>query len=511
MTDSRASQRGVVTGPLREIKYDYAGETLRLFHNSSAFVRGIMGPFGSGKSSACAMEILWRAGEQAPGPDGVRRSRWAIIRQTYPELALTTLKTFRDWTGGAGQWKQNPPITYHLQAADIDLEVIALALADEADVKKLLSLELTGCWLNEVREVPKAILDAVTGRVGRYPSQAQGGPSWAGVIMDTNPMADDHWYYRLAEIDTPPLFEFFRQPSGLSPEAENKSNLPAGYYQNISAGKDPEWVNVYVHGNYGHLIEGKPVYANFRDGTHVATATLSPLPDTPLLIGVDFGLTPAAVVAQRAADGRWLILSELVTEETGVIRFAQALAAHVAREYSGNRVAGVFTDPAGSQRSQVDERTAVDILAEHTGWKVRPAAPTNDWTMRLEVVLAGFGRLVDGRPGVLISPACASLRKACNGGYHFKTLRTSVNGLGYDDTPAKNFSSHVAEALQYLMLGGGDAALVMNRVKRRDPRQRRLTARGLDYDVLNLRDAQRGRPREKVDPIAWPAGIASQH
>jgi hypothetical protein len=103
--------------------------------------------------------------------------------------------------------------------------------------------------------------------------------------------------------------------------------------------------------------------------------------------------------------------------------------------------------------------------------------------MRLEVVLAAFSRLIDGRPGMLLSPECRTLRNACNGGYHFRKLRSGVTGLDYDERPAKTFPSHVAEALQYVLLGGGDASLVMNKVKRRarPPRER---ADGVDYDVF---------------------------
>jgi hypothetical protein len=36
--------------------------------HSDAFIRGLMGPFGSGKSSACVTEIATRAKQQAPGP-----------------------------------------------------------------------------------------------------------------------------------------------------------------------------------------------------------------------------------------------------------------------------------------------------------------------------------------------------------------------------------------------------------------------------------------------------------
>lgn len=487
------STRGRSAAP-HVVTYRAAGPTIDAFQVSDAFVRAIMGPFGSGKSSGCVMEIMRRAGQQAPAPDGKRHSRFAAIRQTYPELTLTTVKTFKDWTAGVGKWNHNPPITYTLKTPDLDLEVIFLALDNDADVKKLLSLELSGCWLNEARELPKSIFDAVTARVGRYPSKAMGGPTWSGVILDTNPPGDDHWFFRMFEVERPAGFELFKQPGGLSPNAENLDNLPGGrnYYTRLMAGKDPEWIKVYVNGAYGRLIEGKPVFHNFLDSTHVEPAPLQPVPNLPLLIGVDFGLTPAAVIGQRLADGRWHILSEVVTEETGVIRFSQQLTAHVAQRYPGFTVVGVYADPAGSQRSQVDERTAIETMAEHTGWKVRPAAPTNDWTMRLEVCLAAFGRLVDGKPGIRISPDCEAFRKACNGGYHYKQTH-SGNGLSYSEEPAKNDSSHVADAFQYLLLGGGEAAVVMNKV-RRAASASRLPAAGRDRGDYDLFDPTYGDP-----------------
>lgn len=77
-------------------------------------------------------------------------------------------------------------------------------------MKKLKSLDLTGAWINEASELPKAVLDMATGRVGRYPSKMQGGASWSGIIMDTNSPDDDHWYYALAETNRPDGYEFSR-------------------------------------------------------------------------------------------------------------------------------------------------------------------------------------------------------------------------------------------------------------------------------------------------------------
>ena len=43
------------------------------------YVRCVMGCVGSGKSVACCMDIMLRAIQQPPGPDGIRRSRIAIV------------------------------------------------------------------------------------------------------------------------------------------------------------------------------------------------------------------------------------------------------------------------------------------------------------------------------------------------------------------------------------------------------------------------------------------------
>ena len=55
------------------------------------------------------------------------------------------------------------------------------------DVRKVLSLEYTGAFINEARELPKAVVDGITMRVGRYPSMKDGiGATWCGVVADTN-------------------------------------------------------------------------------------------------------------------------------------------------------------------------------------------------------------------------------------------------------------------------------------------------------------------------------------
>lgn len=221
--------------------------TTTLFHDSDAFVRCIIGPVGSGKSSACVLEILLRAARQAPGPDGIRRTRFVVIRNTYSQLRDTARKTFEEWIPHeCGKWNEQA-FTFRIKRGDIDCEVLFRALNRPGDIKKLLSLELTGAWINEAREIPKEVLDILENRVGRYPAKLQGGASWFGIWMDTNPWHTGHWGSKLMAKNLPG-YAFFRQPGGRGPRAENVENLPAGYYARLATGKDSEYIKVYIDG-----------------------------------------------------------------------------------------------------------------------------------------------------------------------------------------------------------------------------------------------------------------------
>ena len=439
----------------KEIRYR-ASPALWTFHQDDSFVRGVMGPVGSGKSTACCWELFRRLQEQEPGPDGIRRSRWAVVRNTYRELSDTTVKTWLDWFDDVGDFV-NQDMVHRIKFADVEAELLFRALDRPADVKKLLSLELTGAWVNEAREVPRAVIDMLQGRVGRYPSKREGGPTWLGVIMDTNPPDSDHWWYRLFEEVAPDGWRLFRQPSGRGADAENLENLPDGYYDRLQAGKDDEWIAVYVDGEYGFISEGRPVYPEFRDHLHVAKESIEVLDGTPVVIGIDFGLTPAAVFGQRDVRGRWRWIHELVTEDMGAVRFGELLQNEMASRFPACEFQ-VWGDPAGDQRAQTDETTPFQILRAR-GIKARPA-PSNDFTLRRESVATPLSRLVDGEPGLLISPSCTTLRKAMGGGYCYKRVQVTGDER-FHDKPDKNQYSHVADAAQYLMLGAGEGRAIL--------------------------------------------------
>ena len=473
---------------MTSFKYKPDGQVLKDFMKSDVFFRGLRGPVGSGKSVCCCVELFRRALQQKKTEGGVRKSRWAVIRNTNPQLRTTTIKTWLDWFPEEewGKFLWSVPYTHHIKRADLDIEVIFLALDRPEDVKKLLSLELTGIWINEAREIPKSIIDACTMRVGRFPSMKDGGCTWTGVIADTNAPEEDHWWPIMSgEIPVPdhiPKEEakmlvkpnnwlFFTQPQGMketknedgniegyvpNESAENSLNMRKDYYPNIVQGKTKSWIDVYVMNRLGSIKDGKPVYGNFVTDMHVSKEEIPVAAGVPVYVGLDFGLTPAGVIAQKVR-GRWLILQEIVAFDMGIVRFAELLRQELASRYSTNEVI-IFGDPAGDFRAQTDETTPFQIL-RGAGLSARPA-PSNDVSLRLESVSAPLSRMVDGQSGVLIDMRCRTIIKGFEGGYQYR--RMQVSGERYDDKPDKNHFSHIHDAVQYLMLGAGEGRAILS-------------------------------------------------
>ena len=130
-------------------QYKPEGDTLKNFMKSNDYFRGLRGPVGSAKSESCCIEIFRRAILQEKNKEGIRKSRWAVIRNTNPQLRTTTIKTWLDWfpEDKWGDFAWSVPYTHFIRKGDLEIEIIFLALDRPEDVKKLLSLELRGVWV----------------------------------------------------------------------------------------------------------------------------------------------------------------------------------------------------------------------------------------------------------------------------------------------------------------------------------------------------------------------------
>ncbi len=505
-------------------------QTIWDFINDRSFVTGILGPLGSGKSIACCLKIMALASMQEPDRNNIRRSRWAVIRNTYPELKSTTIKTWEECfpENECGPIVYSHPITHRIRKPAIDghpgldVEVMFLALDRPADVRHLKSLDLTGAWINEAVEVPGEILDMLTGRVGRYPPVADVTATWAGVILDTNAPDDTNWWYDYAEKGEMPeikvelpdgsMFEaswaFYRQPPAIlevssegnvftvkeagfdpvevkpttvlqgggrywvvNPQAENLEHLRPGYYHQQVANKTLEWIQRMCQAKYVFLADGKPWVPEFNQQAMVRKLKFDE--NLPLHMGIDCGggtLNPAAVWGQRGPYGDWRCLAELSIFDIGIDRFSTVLRQVHAERFGSKPIERAWIDPAGMTRDEVYET----MVADHLKSRGIPAfpAPTNDPNTRRDALALPMGRMIalpqrDPVPGFMVDPSCTTLIAGL-GGKWFRR-RVQISGPArYIEKPEKNQWSHVCDAASYLTLGGGEHQM-LSRAKRPGP------------------------------------------
>lgn len=473
------------------------GIVLSAFMQDWNFVTGIMGPWGSGKSVACVAKLFMAAAQQAPDRNGVRRSRWAVVRDSYPNLQETTIKTWLDWFPESlyGAMRRARPMQHVIRCpgapvngrpTQIEMEVLFLALDDEEDRKKLLSMELTGAWVNETREMLKSIVDDVVGRTGRYPSMRDGGATWAGVIMDTNAPSDNHWWPIMAgqvpapedmpedereALKKPENWSFYEQPGalleerdgagrttgwGANPLAENVRNLRGGHqwYLERIGGKSRSWIRINFCNKLGTMVSGKPVWPNFEKAKHVAAAELSFDPGLTLHVGVDSTGRNPAMVCGQCRGNQWNVLGELVARDVPTETFAPMVKRRLTdiikpAGRSLEQVTVMFHRDPHSQRSDIDDQT-VDQVFRKFGMRLIPAPGGNTIQHRLDTV-----EVIIDTYRITFAPGCRMIIAACDGGYRYRRLQVAGREE-YSPEPEKNAHSNPADALQYLLLGAGE-------------------------------------------------------
>jgi hypothetical protein len=414
----------------------YAPPTISQFMESDAFGRLLCGPVGSGKTTGCLVELARRMGEQAPAIDGRRYTRWAIIRQSLKDAKATVLKDARGWFGALADWRVSES-TMYVDYGDIYSEWLYIPLENPEDIKRLLSTQLTGAYINEASEIDIDLLSHIAGRCGRFPNNEFGAPTWRGIFADTNmPIVNTPWADFI--LNPPPLWQVFRQPSGLSLEAENLDHLdqtadslelPEGnpdriaqgreYYRRLATLGTEDYIRRYVMAEFGRDISGSAVYQeSFRYEFHVRE-TLTPAPARLLIVGQDFGRNPWSLITQMDHRGRLQCLEEVAGTDIGLEQHVKQnlVPALLSERYAGLPLV-IVGDPSGAVKDSIFEMNHFDLLTS-LGLPAEKA-PTNDLDPRIRSVEAMLLRQVDGGGAVLFDRAkCPTLVQAMNGSYRY--------------------------------------------------------------------------------------------
>jgi hypothetical protein len=198
---------------------------------------------------------------------------------------------------------------------------------------------------------------------------------------------------------------------------DNIRNLPPGYVAQISAGLTPDEIERYVHGKWGSIIRGEPVYGKLLNpDLHLRVFDYKP-GQFSLLRGWDFGFNHPAC-SFRLVDnlGRKNIDFEMLGEKEYLDNFARRVKQETELRYGQFIRTLDFGDPRGHDKSDKGS-TSFEILQEN-GITAQGERGVKAYIMPgVKQVRKELSTLIQGIPELTINPGCSYIRAAYFGKY----------------------------------------------------------------------------------------------
>jgi len=267
----------------------------------------------------------------------------------------------------------------------------------------------------------------------------------------TNPGDEEHWVYkRWIEGGGRPGCVRCQIPAEDRLSPDEVAALRASFRDS------PDLEKRLALGEWAALVIGEHVATGLRSELHVSPTSLVAVPNVPLVMGHDGGLTPVTIIGQEIS-GEVRVLAALASDRAGTRQHLENLvlpwlAVHAPWAMRTASMLIHYYDSAMDTPDQSNvESSPVSVLREVLGGATYPGAIS--WPGRRDPLLALLSRLNPslGRPRLqLDAGGCRLLISALNGRWHYRT----VNGVVSRDLPVKDHpASDLGDALCYLVGG----------------------------------------------------------
>lgn len=467
--------------------YQRPGPVCSAYIDSNGPIDCIMGPGGSGKTVGSIFKIFRFTITHMPVcRDGRIRVKGTIVNYNYRALYRTFLaswfmwfptSTYPEFFGG-----QDRPAIHKMRFSTVrlingvareipvDAQFDFFAVQDVDYEFQFKSYETSLGLATEADLIAPEVIPFFYSRTARYPRRAllpDGVDLPRMMCADFNPPEPDHPLLAAClrgsfnEAFDPGKearsINFWRQPGGLSDNAENRFGKPRTAYEEEARILTVDQKRRMVDGLPGRVKDGLPVYdEEWSHEDFVAQQPLAIIDNLPLDAGFDQGLSPACVIGQLTPEGQLRIYREcLPGHGVGVDRFLELLLPLFGEEVFRGQPPGLYTsDPAGFYGADkvAGQAAWAEILGRGLGHPVYPA-PTNEWAPRRTALAAQMKVETRGGqrfPKLIIDPSCKNLIKALSTGFKY---RKHANG-NFDTFPNKSTTlADIADAAIYLILG----------------------------------------------------------
>lgn len=436
-------------------EYKLGPVAMAFLNDRESDVIGLIGPYGSGKSTLIPLRALRDVASTVPDSDGVRRYRALILRGTFSMIESALLPVMVQHLPPGTVFTKGSPITAKYKGGGVEIHCDFIALDRDEDVRRIQGGSYDGIFADEARDTQWPIVQTAMSRARAVTDQGKAKPLTIALV--SNPMSEDHWFFKSFVGSPLKGWRLYKQPSGLSDAREGPYDR--GYYQRmVDANADnPAWIDLHVHGNFGvYVIAGDRAVPAFNASRHLAELVVSPV--VPLIVGIDVGVSWNALVFMQRIQDQLRVVGELAIENMPAVMAAPKALAYV-RDYLQDAPVGACTvDPSAEQRSAVSGELVLDIWRSLTRWSIMPA-PSPRVSERINAMNAVFqSSNSEGKPSIVIDPrACPILVRGLAGEYRWKMRKTALGVVSEDGELDKTIrpAADIADAAGYGIMGSG--------------------------------------------------------
>lgn len=232
----------------KEINY-FAGPVATEAHESPAVVKLAWGPLGTAKTTWGCWRIFFKAMIAAEGGYSLRA---ICVRDTYRNLADSTLRTFLFWFPDAKDVTDGPSLGYTAQSQPVNYKIYVGGRyhdvsfrhgQTEQDASMFLSTEYDVIFLEEIAPaylpgekkvspgIAEGVFDMALARLTREVNRAAAiGPE---LIMTCNSPPLTHWASKRVIDKTPEYLKMLNWAHWMFPISDNAHNLRPDYYSSL--------------------------------------------------------------------------------------------------------------------------------------------------------------------------------------------------------------------------------------------------------------------------------------
>jgi len=378
------------------------------------------GGIGNGKTLAGCVKALLLS-EIFPGNLGL------IMRQNYPDLRDTTMKSFFDL---------KPALKQYYFAGEMKLVMPngSEILFRHAENLKL-GHNLGFAFIDQGEEVGEEVFLSIIGRLRRENIPVR------QCFLTGNPAGHNFIYkrWKMHKDVNPADYVLFEGATGDNPY------LPDGYLQSLLDSYPEEWIKRYVYGSWD-AFEGL-IWSDFSEKKHVIE-DYTPSDGQVLFRSIDFGYRnpTCCLFATEDFDGNLIIYDEHYQSGWTIQEHASAIKEKSKSKGDDQEFMVTYIDPSCFNRTREKDGQLISVADEFADFGIICQRANND-------VAAGVNRVAEyfksGR--VKISSRCKNLIWEIQD-YKWKEMTLSAMQRREAPEAPRKVNDHACDALRYLVM-----------------------------------------------------------